>query len=164
MDIPFQESPNQNARPTGVIPDLIVVHGSDGSDEGDREWIMDPNADVSYHVHVGRNGSLVQFVMDEKRAWHAGESSWEGRDGCNDYSLGLGFSCYPEEDVTPAALRAGALVICEWMRLWDIPMKRIVSHAMVSPGRKDDPWLQFRWGELFGWIVHVRQLSLASAA
>lgn len=153
MDIESRHSPNQNARPTGTEPDLIVVHATAGSDAGDRMWIMEPEARASYHVHVGRDGSLVQFVADADRAWHAGVSSWEGRDGCNDYSLGIGFGGYENEPFTAEATRAGAEVIADWMARWGIPMRRVVSHAMVSPGRKTDPWLHFPWGELFGWVM-----------
>ncbi|HEX7049110.1 MAG TPA: N-acetylmuramoyl-L-alanine amidase, partial [Longimicrobiales bacterium] len=96
-------SPNHNARPAGVRPDLIVIHGTAGeTDAGDLAWCRDPKSQVSYHYLIGRDGRIYRLVPEERRAWHAGVSGWEGRQGCNDYSIGVGLCNDGREPYTPA--------------------------------------------------------------
>jgi AmpD protein len=100
-------SPNFGPRPAGVSIDLTVVHsislppGVYGGDAIERlftnrlDWDAHPyfqqirGLEVSAHFLVRRDGALVQFVSCDARAWHAGRSSWRGRDNCNDYSIGI---------------------------------------------------------------------------
>jgi AmpD protein len=100
-------SPNQDDRPSGSAISLIVVHGISlppgrfGGDGVARLFTntLDPGGDpcyrgiadlrVSSHFFIRRDGELVQFVACERRAWHAGVSSWRGRAACNDYSVGI---------------------------------------------------------------------------
>ena len=100
-------SPYFDARPSGVVPDLIVLHGiSLPPGEFGGPWIsrlftgnlpaeahveFRERADlrVSAHLLVRRDGRVVQYVPFNQRAWHAGKSSWQGRDACNDYSIGI---------------------------------------------------------------------------
>lgn len=154
MEIIETPSPNHNARPAGVRPDLIVIHGTAGkTDAGDLSWCRDPRSRVSYHYLIGRDGRIYRLVPDEQRAWHAGESSWEGRSNCNDYSIGVGLSNDGREPYTPAQYDAAAWLVGELMRRWQIPPRRVVGHCHVSPGRKQDPWLHFHWGRLFEGVV-----------
>lgn len=146
-------SPNQNDRPPGQKPNLIVVHGTNGTDEGDKSWLVNPEAEVSYHVLVTRDGSKYRLVPDRKRAWHAGVSSWQGRDDANDFSLGVGISCKKNEAYTAAAIDAAADVVANWMHLWRIPFAGIVGHENISSPRKTDPWDQFHWGGFFGLVL-----------
>ncbi|HYW05492.1 MAG TPA: N-acetylmuramoyl-L-alanine amidase, partial [Longimicrobium sp.] len=85
MDIIDSPSPNHNARPAGAKPTLIVIHGTVGSDSGDLGWIRDPVSKVSYHYLIQRNGKTHRIVRPEQRAWHAGESVWDGKKNVNDY-------------------------------------------------------------------------------
>ena len=100
-------SPNRDARPVGVEPDLIVVHGiSLPPGEFGGPWIerlftgtLPPEAHpyfadvaslrVSAHLVVSRDGSVTQYVKFGDRAWHAGQSRFEGREACNDFSIGV---------------------------------------------------------------------------
>lgn len=143
-------SPNQNARPAGEAPSLIVLHGTAGkSDAGDVSWCQSPQAKVSYHYIVGRDGSVYRLVPDDRRAWHAGKSEWGGRANCNDYSIGIGFSNDGREPFTARQYVAGAQVVADVCARWRIPWHRIVAHYHVSPGRKTDPWYHFEWARLF---------------
>ena len=101
------DSPNFGPRPPDVLINLAVIHsislppGVYGGDEIERlftnqlDWSAHPyfeqikGAEVSAHFVIRRDGELVQFVSVLDRAWHAGRSSWQGRDNCNDYSVGI---------------------------------------------------------------------------
>jgi len=127
-------SPNQDARPQGVEPELIVIHGiSLPPGEFDGDFIqafftncLDCSAhpyfaeidgmQVSSHLLLRRNGDLIQFVPFGRRAWHAGESSFRGRSACNDFSIGIeleGTDDVPYSDEQYLHLPAIIAAICE---------------------------------------------------
>lgn len=153
MTIIQRPSPNHNPRPKSEAPSLIIIHGTAGtSDEGDVSWCCTPKPKnpnpVSYHYIVGRTGQIYQLVGDKERAWHAGVSTWEGRENCNDYSIGVAFSNDGEEPFTPEQYKAGHALLTMLMTKHGIGWSRVVGHQHVSPGRKTDPWLHFRWTAL----------------
>jgi AmpD protein len=162
-------SPFFDERPAGDVPDLIVLHGI-SLPPGDfgGPWIerlftgnLPPDvhpyfativgAPVSAHVLVRRNGEPVQFVPFGERAWHAGKSSWQGRDACNDYSIGIeceGTDDLPYEDAQYATLRALLPRLLEAYPR--ITPDRVVGHSDVAPGRKTDPGPAFDWARIRG--------------
>jgi N-acetylmuramoyl-L-alanine amidase len=143
-------SPNQNERPAGVRPRLVVIHGTVGSDASDLAWCRDPAAKVSYHYLILRNGAIHRLVKPERRAWHAGASSWGGKPDCNDYSIGIGLSNKGDgEPFTAAQYASGGALCAIFRREYGIGPEAIVGHYHVSPGRKTDPWYTFHWGALF---------------
>ncbi|MCA0934858.1 1,6-anhydro-N-acetylmuramyl-L-alanine amidase AmpD [Vibrio alginolyticus] len=101
---------------------------------------------VSAHCLIKRNGEIVQFVSFLDRAWHAGQSSFAGRAGCNDYSIGIElegteFIAYTEEQYQSLALMTQAI-----MRNYPhITPERITGHQYIAPLRKSDPGLSFDW-------------------
>jgi N-acetyl-anhydromuramyl-L-alanine amidase AmpD len=94
---------------------------------------------VSYHVLVHRDGRSTRFVDDTRNAWHAGRSRWRDVDGVNRISLGLAFANRQDgkEALTPEQLEAGRAWVRHWLATY--PIEDVVTHAMVSPGRKSDP-------------------------
>jgi AmpD protein len=160
-------SPNCDDRPDGMSPDLIVVHGiSLPPGEFDGPWIdrLFTNAlprdghpyfatvadlRVSAHLLVRRTGEVVQYVPFHRRAWHAGASSWQGRERCNDFSIGIeleGTDHTPYESAQYAML---ARVIVDLCRAYPgLSPSRIVGHSDVAPGRKSDPGPAFDWPRL----------------
>jgi AmpD protein len=163
-------SPYFDARPPGVVPDLIVLHGI-SLPPGDfgGPWIArlftgnlpaDAHPEfreraglrVSAHLLVRRDGELVQFVSLNERAWHAGRSSWQGRESCNDYSIGIeceGTDETPYEAAQYATLRELLPMLLDAYPA--ITGDRIVGHSDVAPGRKTDPgssfdWTKIKWG------------------
>ena len=96
-----------------------------------------------------RDGSLVQFVSLNDRAWHAGKSVWQGREACNDYSIGIeceGTDDVPYTNEQYAALRELLPRLSEAYPA--ITADRIVGHSDVAPGRKTDPGPSFDWSRV----------------
>ncbi len=106
--------------------------------------------EVSAHCVIRRDGCIEQYVPFDKRAWHAGLSSFEGVDACNDYSIGIELegtdkSAYTEEQYTALAALSKQLII-------DYPLltkQRIIGHSDIAPGRKSDPGYLFDWKHYF---------------
>ncbi len=157
-------SPNCDARPPGVVPSLVVVHGISlppgrfGGDGVIRLFTntLDPTADpyyatlaalrVSAHFFIRRDGALLQFVSCDRRAWHAGASSWRGRERCNDYSIGIELEGTDERPYAAAQYRRLAQLLKALARRY--PIAAAVGHSDVAPGRKTDPGPAFDWSRL----------------
>jgi AmpD protein len=166
-------SPNCDDRPDGCAVALIVVHGISlppgefGGDAIQRLFTNRLDASehpyfatiaklrVSAHFLVRRDGALLQFVACERRAWHAGKSSWQGRDRCNDYSVGIELE---GTDTLPYA-RAQYATLARLVRALRrrYPVKDVVGHSDVAPGRKTDPGPAFEWGRLRRLLAPKRQ-------
>jgi AmpD protein len=157
-------SPNQDARPAGAKITLLVVHGISlppGQFGGDAVTqlftnALDPNADpyfaaiahlrVSSHFFIRRDGTLVQFVPCRRRAWHAGASSWRGRPSCNDYSIGIELEGTDHLAYT-ASQYAVLARVARAVRV-RYPIRDMVGHSDIAPGRKTDPGAAFDWTRL----------------
>jgi AmpD protein len=161
------ESPNCDPRPPGVETDLIVVHGiSLPPGEFGGPWIdrlfcntLPPEAHpyfaqiwemkVSTHVLIDRKGELTQYVPFNLRAWHAGPSSYAGRDACNDFSIGIELegtdsSVYEERQYHVLA----HLIVLLCRAYPTLSPLRLVGHSDIAPGRKTDPGPAFDWPRL----------------
>jgi AmpD protein len=161
-------SPNFDARPGGILPELIVVHGiSLPPDEFGGPWIdrLFTNAlppaehpyfekikelKVSTHLLIRRNGELVQYVPFHERAWHAGASSYQGRERCNDFSVGIELEGADEIPYEPAQYRMLSAAILELCKAYpSLSLARIAGHSDIAPGRKTDPGPAFDWQRLY---------------
>jgi N-acetyl-anhydromuramoyl-L-alanine amidase len=157
-------SPHLDARPGGVLPELIIVHGiSLPAGEFGGPWIdrlftggLPPDAHptflevsrlrVSAHALIRRDGTIVQYVPFGQRAWHAGQSHYRGRPACNDFSIGIeleGTDSVPYTDVQYEQL--GVLVEALLATYPSLSSDHIVGHSDVAPGRKTDPGPSFDW-------------------
>lgn len=109
---------------------------------------------VAAHLLIKRNGEIVQFVPFHLRAWHAGESSFQGRTGCNDFSIGIeleGTDSLPYEALQYQQL---AKVTRALMAAYPaISQERIVGHSEIAPERKTDPGEAFDWNLLKGMLA-----------
>ncbi len=158
------DSPNCDERPAGAEASLLVVHsislppGRYGGDAIERLFTnrLDPGAHpyfrevaslkVSAHFLVRRGGELVQFVPIERRAWHAGASSWRSRSRCNDFSVGVELEGTEDEAFEDAQYETLRALVGELRAL--LPLREIASHSDVAPGRKTDPGARFDWPRL----------------
>jgi WD40 repeat protein/cold shock CspA family protein len=135
-------SPNFNRRQAPEDIGAIVVHASATSDLDDVvSWFNNPQAQVSSHYTIDKDGTIVQHVRDEDRAWHAGKSEWKGRPSLNDWSIGIqlvnlnnGVDPYPEEQHQAAAQLVSYLAV-----KYGIQLEDIVAHYDVSHSGKTDP-------------------------
>jgi AmpD protein len=168
-------SPNHDSRPAGVAADLIVVHGISlppgefGGPWIDRLFTNSLPAEthpyfaevvslrVSSHVVVGRDGAVTQYVAFTERAWHAGKSIYQGREACNDFSVGVELEGTDTLPYEPAQYRALAQVVAALCAAYPrLSPDRLVGHSDIAPGRKTDPGPAFDW-------PHARRLIAAAA-
>lgn len=121
----------------------IVWHHSTGTLAGDTEWLTKGSAaagnPVSYHIIIAPDGTRHHFVPLNKVAWHAGESSFNGRYGCNQFMAGVAFTGSTYERVLNDAELSSALeLVKRESRLHGWTLDTMTDHRQVSPGRKDD--------------------------
>lgn len=115
---------------------------------------------VSAHYFIRRDGEVIRFVDPDKRAWHAGLSSWCGRERCNDFSIGIeleGCDTVPFEAVQYE--RLAALVRDLAGRY---PIEAVVGHSDIAPGRKTDPGPCFDWARLRGLLADCQELQVGA--
>ena len=164
-------SPNQDSRPGDDPPTLLVIHnislppGIFGGPEvtdlftnrlnhASHPWLERLRGlHVSAHFFVRRDGSIIQFVATTKRAWHAGVSCFEGRERCNDFSIGIELegtdtTAFTETQYSTLARLTRALRARH-------PLRAVRGHEHIAPGRKTDPGPCFDWaryGRENGWL------------
>ncbi|MCK5682204.1 1,6-anhydro-N-acetylmuramyl-L-alanine amidase AmpD [bacterium] len=169
LDITNILSPTYDCRPQGTIIDLVVIHaislppGQFGSERvldfftntldvtADPYFVKLVELKVSAHYFIERSGRVIRFVPDENRAWHAGISSFSGRENCNDFSLGIELE---GDDFTQFSevqyLHLQSLLEILKSRYPAITDKRIVGHCHIAPQRKSDPGPFFDWHRVGG--------------
>ncbi len=162
-------SPNFDARPAGVGCDLLLIHyislppGVFRGDAVERLFTnrLDHDAHpyfdglrglrVSSHFLVRRDGALLQFVATDDRAWHAGVSEFQGRNRCNDFSIGVELEGDGEHPFTAAQYRRLAVLARRLAARH--PLRWVAGHSDVAPGRKDDPGPYFDWPRLLAAVA-----------
>ena len=157
-------SPNHDARPTPGDISMIIIHNISlppqqyGGDGVIELFTNNLNPDehpyyaeiqglkVSSHFFIRRTGELIQFVPCTMRAWHAGVSEWKGRQRCNDFSIGIelegsDFDAFELAQYSTLNRLLAALVE-------HYPIRDIVGHSDIAPGRKTDPGPHFDWSKI----------------
>ncbi|MDH3900986.1 MAG: 1,6-anhydro-N-acetylmuramyl-L-alanine amidase AmpD [Gammaproteobacteria bacterium] len=162
-------SPNCDARPDPGDITLIIIHGiSLPPGEYGGPWVdalftnqLDTAAHpyfadmaclrVSSHLLIRRDGDVVQYVPFTERAWHAGDSCYNGRSACNDFSIGIELEGQDEEPYDAIQYERLAAVIEALVQTFPgLSPERIVGHCDIAPGRKTDPGQAFDWALLMG--------------
>ena len=156
-------SPNFDARPSHEIS-LIVIHnislppslyGGNGivelftnqlNPDEHPYYAQTYTNKVSAHFLIRRDGELIQFVSCLDRAWHAGLSNWQGRERCNDFSIGIELEGSDFEVFEPSQYFALNHLIQRLQSTYQI--KEITGHSDISPGRKTDPGPYFDWSQV----------------
>jgi AmpD protein len=161
-------SPNFDERTNPLDISLLVIHcislppGEFGHDYIDQLFCNQLNPEthpyfkgiyqltVSAHLLIKRSGEIVQYVGFDKRAWHAGQSSYEGRERCNDFSIGIELEGI--ESIAYTAEQYAQLAVVTQLLLKTYPelsLQRITGHCDIAPGRKTDPGAAFEWQRFF---------------
>ncbi|UOA10663.1 1,6-anhydro-N-acetylmuramyl-L-alanine amidase AmpD [Methylobacter sp. S3L5C] len=160
-------SPNCNDRPDPTDISLLVIHcislppGEFDNTYIDQLFCNSLNPDdhpyfkeihqltVSAHLLIKRNGSCVQYVPFDKRAWHAGESNYDGQNNCNDFSIGIELEGTESIDYTEAQYIRLKVVIDTLLKTYPkLSRQRITGHSEIAPGRKADPGASFDWQKI----------------
>ncbi|MDX8392686.1 MAG: 1,6-anhydro-N-acetylmuramyl-L-alanine amidase AmpD [Mariprofundaceae bacterium] len=175
----FIDSPHQNPRPDGMVVDLLVLHAIslppgefamphiEALFCGDLDVTAHPSFGdlaglcVAAHFVLDRKGKISQFVPVARRAWHAGVSSWQGVERCNDYSIGIEMIGDENTPFTRAQYRETArLCRALMMRFPNINRQRIVGHSDIAPGRKWDPGVQWDWAHFHRSLAQIQHFDM----
>jgi AmpD protein len=163
LGVDWIASPNCNERPNDEIS-LLVIHnislppGQFDTQAVERFFCNELDCsehpyyqeieglEVSAHLLIERTGRVVQFVPFDKRAWHAGQSSFEGREQCNDFSIGIELEGTDDQPFTNEQYAQLTQITQQLMSVYSlIRPDRIVGHSDIAPGRKTDPGPCFDW-------------------
>ena len=161
------ESPNCDERPVNEIT-LVVIHGISlppgcyGGPYVDQLFTNSLDSDehpyfkkikdlrVSAHVFIDRQGDVTQYVPFHRRAWHAGQSCYAGRENCNDFSIGIELEGCDDEAYTDAQYETAATLVRLIQEHWPaIGKEQIQGHCHIAPGRKTDPGDSFDWDHFY---------------
>lgn len=163
--VPHHPSPNCDPRPADTGIDLLIIHnislppGEFGGpwidqlftntlDTDAHPWFRDNlvGVEVSAHALIRRDGELIQYVSFEQRAWHAGVSCFDGRERCNDFSIGIELEGSDQQPFEPPQYQTLAALTHALMSHYPgIKRQRITGHSDIAPGRKTDPGPCFSW-------------------
>ncbi|WP_227731708.1 1,6-anhydro-N-acetylmuramyl-L-alanine amidase AmpD [Yersinia proxima] len=167
-------SPHCDQRPEGEAPSLLVIHnislppGEFGGPYIDQLFTGTLNADehpyfadivhlrVSAHCLIRRDGEIIQYVPFDKRAWHAGVSTFAGRERCNDFSIGIELEGTDVLPFTTEQYRSLSKVSALLFAHYPITAERVTGHSDIAPGRKTDP------GSAFDWVLYQQSLAKLS--
>ena len=165
----MERSPHHDDRPDGAKVSLLVIHNiSLPPGEFGGPWIddlfmgrLDPSAHpyfreiaglrVSAHFLIRRDGSLIQYVPTDKRAWHAGASSWNGCERCNDFSIGVELE--GADDVPFAEPQYESLARLAQELEARFGKLDLAGHSDIAPGRKTDPGPWFDWARIRAFVT-----------
>ena len=163
----YVRSPFCDDRPSDMAVSLVVVHGISlppgeyGGDGVEQLFTgtLDPNEhpyyaqiahlQVSAHLFIRRDGSMIQFVPFTRRAWHAGESVFNDRERCNDYSIGIELEGTDTDRYTSVQYDQLLEVLAALKQRYP-DLADVRGHEEIAPGRKTDPGPAFNWGHLAG--------------
>lgn len=168
-------SPNCNARPQGEIS-LLVVHnislppGQFGTGKvqaffqnrlpvDEHPFYAEiASLQVSAHFFIERDGAVTQFVSCLERAWHAGQSWFDGRDNCNDFSLGIELEGTDDQPYSDAQYASLAELSRQLLAAYPaLTAQRIRGHSDIAPGRKTDPGPAFDWQRLYAALTDRKE-------
>lgn len=176
----LEPSPNFDDRPQGLAISLLVVHNISlpAGKYGTSHIVdlfrnrLDYNADpsfaalrgvrVSAHFLIRRDGGLIQFVSTKARAWHAGISSFDGRQRCNDFSIGVELEGADTEAFTDAQYDMLGRLTAGLQRRH--PLTDVAGHQHIAPGRKTDPGPFFDWPRYHALLLQCQSPALPRRA
>jgi N-acetylmuramoyl-L-alanine amidase len=153
MRIVDRPSPNHAARPEGVSIDILVLHYTELPLQESLDILSDGTRAnrVSAHYVLAEDGTAYRLVQEERVAWHAGRSSWRGREALNGTSIGIEIvNLHGDRHDYPSQQIAALIELCRDIlaRNSAIEPRNVVGHSDIAPQRKIDPGRRFPWRTL----------------
>ena len=158
-------SKNFNKRPNNMDISLVVIHcislpeGEYLNHNVENLFLNQLDCDshksfadlkeveVSAHFYIKRTGEVIQFVSVDNRAWHAGISNFQGRQGCNDFSIGIELQGTDKTTYESEQYRSLNELLVDLKEFY-IGLKAVTGHQNIAPGRKTDPGKCFDWDKV----------------
>ncbi len=145
----WNPSPNFGPRRNGARPDMVILHYTAmASAEAARDWLCTPEAQVSAHYVLARDGTLWHLVDEADRAWHAGAGGWGAVCDVNSRSVGIEIANDGAAPFAAPQMDALERLLAGVLQRWAIPPERVLGHSDTAPGRKIDPGRRFDWRRL----------------
>ncbi|MDW3222719.1 MAG: N-acetylmuramoyl-L-alanine amidase [Paracoccaceae bacterium] len=142
-------SPNCGPRRDGLTPSIVVLHYTAmQSAEAAIERLCDPQAQVSCHYVIARDGQMTQLVPEDQRAWHAGAGEWRGQDDINSRSIGIELDNGGDHPFPEPQMAALEILLSDIIARHGIVPNNVIGHSDMAPGRKFDPGPRFDWARL----------------
>lgn len=137
-------SPNYNDRPNSNIR-FIILHFTEMTFENAMTRLCDENSSVSAHYVIKEDGEIFNIVPEDKRAFHAGKSFWDGFEKINDNSIGIELDNIGRKPFTKKQMRSCIDLCKSLMTKYNILPEHILGHSDIAPDRKIDPGIYFDW-------------------
>lgn len=145
----WHPSPNFGPRRDGLTPCLIVLHYTAMANaQAALDRLCDPHFEVSAHYLIAADGSVVQMVAEDMRAWHAGAGEWQGQSDINSRSIGIELDNRGTHPFAEPQMTALEHLMGQIMARWSIAPEGVIGHSDMAPGRKSDPGPRFDWARL----------------
>lgn len=157
------QSPNFDDRENDAQIDMLVIHDTRMNNAKlALERLCAKESKVSAHYLIAKEGVIYYLVDDIKRAWHAGQSYWQGRERLNNYSIGIELDNNGNEPFSKEQMRSLKMLALKLIERYEIAPHNIVAHSDIAPSRKADPNAYLDWYELFeNGIGRYSEISLA---
>lgn len=153
MKLVDRPSPNHAPRPDGTVVDILVLHYTELPLQDSLDILSDATREhrVSAHYVLGEDGTVYRLVPEDRTAWHAGRSSWRGREALNATSIGIEIvNLHGDRHDYPPQQIAALIELCRAIlaRHPAIEPRNVVGHSDIAPQRKIDPGRRFPWQTL----------------
>ena len=143
MEIRTTPNKSRASRDASTVDTVIIHYTGSMSTEGTLSWFDNPDAKVSAHYVISRSGRVFQYENWRTVLWHAGKSEWNGRSSLNRTSIGIELVGTYHSGFEAKQMAALWEVLRDLYR--DLPIRYVLGHEQVSPGRKTDPGPNFNW-------------------
>lgn len=140
-------SPNFTERKERI--EYVILHFTELTFKSAVERLCDKESEVSAHYIIKEDGEIFQLVADEKVAWHAGISSWHGKNRLNQNSIGIELDNLGDRNFSKVQMRS-CIKLCNFLaKKHNVPKENFIGHSDIAPGRKIDPGIFFDWKLLY---------------
>jgi len=144
------KSPNFNKRKSNSIRYIIIHYTALPNIQESINYLCDPNNKVSAHFLINKQGEIYSLVDEKNRAWHAGQSYWEGNIDINSISIGIELDYLPtnKNKYSNEMIISLRKLLLTLVNKYKIKKNNILAHSDIAPYRKIDPGIKFPWDKI----------------